>query len=131
MNARPLLAIFIVFVLLYAVFVVALYASGKRSHARTIRNLVPDTLILFRNLLKDDAVPSRYKWLLGLLIAYLVFPFDIVPDFIPIAGQLDDVIVIAFGLRLLLNAAGPSLIRKNWPGTRYSLNVLLKIARVN
>jgi uncharacterized membrane protein YkvA (DUF1232 family) len=130
MNARPLLAIFIVLALLYLVFVVSLYINGKQSRAREIAGFIPDTIILFKNLLKDEAVPKKYKWLLGVLIVYLAFPFDIVPDFIPIAGQLDDVIIVAFGLRLLLRASGPAVIKKNWQGPKRPLNALLKIANV-
>jgi uncharacterized membrane protein YkvA (DUF1232 family) len=60
---------------------------------------------LFRRALQDPGVPRRHKLLLGLAIAYLAMPFDLIPDFIPVLGQLDDAIVLALALRGLRRAA--------------------------
>jgi Protein of unknown function (DUF1232) len=51
-------------------------------------------------------VPRRKKVLLVALTGYLALPFDLVPDFIPVAGQLDDVVIVALVLRSLPAAAG-------------------------
>jgi uncharacterized membrane protein YkvA (DUF1232 family) len=55
-------------------------------------------------------------------------PIDLVPDFIPIAGQLDDAIVVALGLRAVLRSAGPELLCEHWRGPQRSLDVLLRLA---
>jgi uncharacterized membrane protein YkvA (DUF1232 family) len=55
-------------------------------------------------------------------------PFDLVPDFIPVAGQLDDAILAGLVLRVLLRSAGAELIREHWPGPEPSLNRLLRLA---
>jgi uncharacterized membrane protein YkvA (DUF1232 family) len=59
-----------------------------------------------RALLADPAVPLPAKLLLGLAVAYLAMPFDLIPDFIPVVGQLDDAFVV-FGAVLMLLALVP------------------------
>jgi uncharacterized membrane protein YkvA (DUF1232 family) len=115
-------------VAIYAAFVIWLLVAGRRQDARALAGFIPDCLILFRRLLADDRVPRRRKLLLAGLIAYLAMPFDLVPDFIPVAGQLDDAIIVAFVLRTVVRAGGPDLLREHWPGPATSLNALLRLA---
>lgn len=119
---------FVVAAALYLAFVLALVAAGRREHARAVAGFVPDCLVLFRRLLGDDRVPRRRKLMLLALIAYLAMPFDLVPDFIPVAGQLDDAIIVALVLRTLIRGAGPELVREHWPGPQASLDVLVRLA---
>jgi uncharacterized membrane protein YkvA (DUF1232 family) len=56
-------------------------------------------------------------------------PFDLVPDFIPVVGQLDDVVVVALALRAVLRGGGEALVREHWPGSAASLAVVLRVAR--
>jgi uncharacterized membrane protein YkvA (DUF1232 family) len=113
---------------LYALFVAALVIAGRREAARALARFVPDCIVLFRRLLADPRVPRRTKLLIGGLIGYLVMPFDLVPDFIPVAGYLDDAIVVALVLRYLLRTSGPGLIEEHWPGARGSLALILRFA---
>ena len=55
-------------------------------------------------------------------------PFDLVPDFIPVAGQLDDAIIVALVLRAVVRSGGPDLLREHWPGPAASLTVLMRLA---
>jgi uncharacterized membrane protein YkvA (DUF1232 family) len=55
-------------------------------------------------------------------------PLDLVPDFIPVAGQLDDAIVVGLGLRVALRGAGPAAVVRHWPGPATSLRVILWLA---
>ena len=113
---------------LYLAFVVALLLLGRREDARAWAGFVPDCVVLFKRLLGDDRVSRRRKLLIGALVGYLAMPFDLVPDFIPVAGQLDDAIVVAFVLRTVLRGAGPGLVEEQWPGPPASLTLMLRLA---
>jgi uncharacterized membrane protein YkvA (DUF1232 family) len=115
-------------VLAYAALLALLASVGRSVEARALARFIPDCIVLFRRLLSDPRVPRGRKLLLLALVAYLSMPFDLVPDFIPIAGQLDDAIVVAIVLRSVLRAAGPDLIREHWPGPARSLDTLLRLA---
>jgi uncharacterized membrane protein YkvA (DUF1232 family) len=115
-------------VVLYAAFVVGLMLAGRGADARAFAGFVPDCVVLFRRLIADERVPRRSKLLLGAMLAYLAMPFDLVPDFIPVAGQLDDLLVVALVLRRVLRSGGPELLREHWPGPPASLNALLGLA---
>jgi uncharacterized membrane protein YkvA (DUF1232 family) len=111
-------------VALYALAVLALVALGRRTDARALAGFIPDCVVLVRRLLRDPRVPRRTKVALYLLIAYLVMPVDLVPDFIPVAGQLDDAILVALVLRSFLRAGGAALVREHWPGPERTLGAL-------
>ena len=113
---------------LYAGLVGALLAAAPRADAAAIARLVPDCIVLVRRLVRDPRVPRRQRWLLGGLVVYLVMPVDLVPDFVPVAGQLDDAVIIALVLRGLLRSAGPGLMREHWPGPTALLVPLLRFA---
>jgi uncharacterized membrane protein YkvA (DUF1232 family) len=115
-------------VALWAAFVGALYVSGRHSEARVLAGFIPDCLVLVRGLLGDPRVARRDKALLVGLLGYLALPFDLVPDFIPVAGQLDDVLVAAWVLRRLVRGAGPDVVRYHWRGPKQSLGLILRLA---
>ena len=113
---------------LYAAFVLALLVAGRRTHARALAGFVPDCAILCRRLLGDARVPRARKLALAALVGYLVMPFDLVPDFIPVAGQLDDAVLVALVLRGIVRAAGADVVAEHWPGPEASLRVVLGVA---
>ena len=113
---------------LWAGFVVWLVSRGRREDARALAGFVPDCVVLVARLVRDPRVPRRRKVLLLALAAYLALPFDLVPDFVPVAGQLDDAIVVALVLRRLVRAGGEPLVRELWPGPDRSLALLLRLA---
>jgi uncharacterized membrane protein YkvA (DUF1232 family) len=117
-----------VFLLLYAAVVFALVIAGRRESARALAGFVPDCIVLCSRLLGDPRVPRRKKALLLALTGYLALPFDLVPDFIPLAGQLDDVVIFALVLRSLLRGGGEPLVREHWPGPENSLALVLRLA---
>jgi uncharacterized membrane protein YkvA (DUF1232 family) len=114
-------------VVVYAAFVLALVIAGRHDTARSLAGFIPDCIVLVKRLLHDPRVPRRRKLILGLVVGYLAVPFDLVPDFIPVAGQLDDAVVVALGLRALLRGSGTELLREHWPGPEQSLAVVLRL----
>jgi uncharacterized membrane protein YkvA (DUF1232 family) len=86
--------------------------------------LVPDVLRLVRDLLRDPIVPRRIRWLLVGLLAWLVSPIDLIPEFIPVLGPLDDVIVAIIVLRYVRRRLGPDEFRRRWPGTAEGYELL-------
>jgi uncharacterized membrane protein YkvA (DUF1232 family) len=117
-----------VVVAIWAGFVVWLVAAGRRGEARALATFIPDCIVLVTRLARDPRVPRRRKLLLLGLVGYLALPFDLVPDFIPVAGQLDDAIIVALVLRHFVRAGGEPLIREHWPGPEQSLALILRLA---
>ncbi len=115
--------------LVYAALIGWLVAVGRREDARALATLIPDCIVLAERLVRDPRVPRWRKWLLVALVGYLALPFDLVPDFIPVAGQLDDVIVVALVLRSLVRSGGEPLVRELWPGPERTLRLILRFAR--
>jgi uncharacterized membrane protein YkvA (DUF1232 family) len=117
-----------VVLVVYAGFVLSLALVGRREDARAFATLIPDCIVLVSRLARDPRVSRRRKLLLVLLAGYLALPFDLVPDFIPVAGQLDDAIVVALVLRSFVRSSGDDLIREFWPGPERSLALILRLA---
>ena len=112
----------------YAAAVLALVIAGRRADASALARFVPDCVVLLRRLCADPRVAWWRKALLIVAIAYLVMPIDLVPDFIPVAGQLDDAILVALVLRTVLRGAGERLLHEHWPGPPASLDVIRRLA---
>ncbi len=117
----------LVVVALYAAAVGALVVAGRRSDAAALARFVPDVVVLVRRLAADPRVPRRTRWLLGALALYLLLPIDLVPDVVPVAGQLDDVILAGLVLRRVVRAAGPEVVAEHWPGPPRGLEVLRRL----
>src|SRR4051794_16449483 len=83
---------------LYGLFVGWLALRGRREDARALARFIPDCIVLMTRLAQDPRVPRRRKLLLVALVAYLGLPFDLVPDFIPVAGRFCDAVVVALVL---------------------------------
>jgi uncharacterized membrane protein YkvA (DUF1232 family) len=115
-------------VLAYLGLVLALVVVGRRTDARAVAGFVPDCLVLCRRLLADTRVPRRHKALLAGLLGYLASPLDLIPDFIPVIGQLDDVLIAAVVLRTVRRGVRRSIVRQHWPGPPQSLRVVERIA---
>jgi uncharacterized membrane protein YkvA (DUF1232 family) len=95
---------------------------------RELSRFVPDLGVLFLRLARDRRVQPLRRLQLIVLGAYLVSPIDLIPDFIPVVGHLDDAAVAALVLRSVVRSAGPQVVCEHWPGSWRSLNVVLRLA---
>lgn len=77
---------------------------------------LPNFVILLKRLVTDPRVPRKSKLILGGTLLYLVSPIDIVPDFVPGLGQLDDVIIVLLALHSILNRVDDEVVVEHWPG---------------
>jgi uncharacterized membrane protein YkvA (DUF1232 family) len=111
---------------IWLLVVLVLLALGKKAQAREIAGLVPNLVILFRGLVGDARVPRRIKGLVWFALAWLVSPIDLIPEFIPVLGPLDDAIVAALVLRYVLRRTQPSVLLDHWRGQRSTLDALVK-----
>jgi len=118
----------IVLAVVYGGLIVAIAIGSRQWDLRLIAKLVPHCAVLFKRLLSDPRVSTAWKVASALTLVYLAFPFDLVPDFIPVAGHLDDAVAVALGLRVVLRGCGPELLREHWPGPESSLAVVLRLA---
>jgi uncharacterized membrane protein YkvA (DUF1232 family) len=112
----------------YAATLVVLVAAGRGTDAAAFARFVPDCVVLVRRLLGDPRVPMESKLLLGVLIVYLASPIDLVPDVIPVAGQLDDALLLALTLRHLVRRSGARVVAEHWPGPVRTLNAVLMLS---
>ena len=132
---EPLVGVLVGLAAVYAVLLLALWAYARR-HPETVAmtdalRLLPDLLRTIRRLAADPSMPRSVRVKLGLLLAYLLFPLDLVPDFLPVIGYADDVVVLALVLRSVVRSAGPDALRRHWPGTPAGLAVIERLAGAN
>jgi uncharacterized membrane protein YkvA (DUF1232 family) len=92
-------------------------ARPRGGLLREALRLLPDVLRLVRRLATDPTLPRGLRIRLGLLLAYLACPIDLIPDFIPVLGYADDAIIVTAVLRGVVRRAGIDAVRAHWPGT--------------
>jgi len=129
-TVTTLLWIALAVVIAWALFLLVLVLLGRRNDAKVMARFIPDMIVLFKRLLGDKRVPRKRKALLWLTLVYLALPIDIVPDFIPVAGQLDDAIVVALVLRWMLRGVDPIVLDELWPGPSSGLALLKRAAGI-
>lgn len=95
---------------------------------REALRLLPDVLRLVRRLAADPGLPRGVRVRLALLLAYLAFPIDLVPDFIPVLGHADDAVIVIAVLRSVVRRSGLQAVRRHWPGTDDGFVVLVRLA---
>jgi uncharacterized membrane protein YkvA (DUF1232 family) len=106
-----------------------LVALGKRSQARELAALLPNLLVLFRGLLADPRVPRSSKRWLWFALVWCISPIDLIPEFVPVAGPLDDAIVAALVLRHVLRRTDRAVLADHWRGDPATLDAIIRTGK--
>ena len=112
----------------YIVGIASLIAAGRREDARALAGFIPDCIVLVSRLARNKRISRARRAVLFLVLGYLAIPFDLVPDFLPGIGQLDDAVLLGLALRLVVRGGGIELVRQAWPGPQASLTLVLRAA---
>jgi uncharacterized membrane protein YkvA (DUF1232 family) len=128
---RALLTALGIAVAVWSAAVLLLFLAGKRSAARELAGLLPNLVALFRGLLRDPRVPRGTKLWIGFAVAWLLSPIDLIPEFVPVAGPLDDAIVAAIVLRHVLKRAGREVVEGHWRGDPATLRLILRAGGIS
>ena len=127
---QALLGVGVALLLAWLALVIALLIARPSTNVITESlRLMPDLVRLVARLARDQALPGEVRLRLGLLLAYLAFPLDLIPDVVPVVGYADDVIVVLWVLRSIIRAVGAEPIRRHWPGTPLGCEALLRLAK--
>jgi uncharacterized membrane protein YkvA (DUF1232 family) len=127
---RSLLIAASILAAIYVVLVGSLAVSGRKLAAKELVALLPNLLRRFRDLSKDGRVPRRAKVVLALAAVWLISPIDLLPEFLPVLGPLDDAVVGVLALRYLVKRAGPAVVREHWRGEPATLEAMMRAARI-
>lgn len=113
---------------IWAIAAAILYVIGRRIAAEELTGLIPALLRLFRDLFRDPRVGAGPKVWLALGAVYLMSPIDVLPEFIPVIGPVDDAVVAALVVRHLVRRTGHDVVREHWTGGPKTLALLLRVA---
>ena len=97
--------------------------GAKRTVMGTMKEL-PNFLRLLGGLLTDVRVSNTDKLLVAGAVAYILLPMDIVPDFIPFLGEIDDIFLLVLALQRLIGNAGRAVLLEHWMGDPKDLSSL-------
>jgi uncharacterized membrane protein YkvA (DUF1232 family) len=128
MDLRTILGILVALVALWALILAIFWAVRPRTIAvREVLGLVPDVIRLLRSIIGDRSAPLGVRVVLIGLVAWILSPIDLIPEFIPVLGPIDDVVVAVIALRYVRRRLGVENLRARWSGSRDGFEVLLRV----
>lgn len=128
MSGSTMVTILLGVLAVWAAFIALLWIVRPRDVGlRELVAVVPDLLRLVRSLLADGTVPLGVRLAVGGLLVWLVSPIDLIPEFVPVLGPLDDVIVAVLVLRYVRRRLGTDEFRRRWPGSTAGFELLVRL----
>lgn len=107
---------------------VVLAARLPEGVLKELASFLPDCVTTVRRLRSDPRVPRRAKWAVAFAGLWVLSPIDLIPEFLPIIGPLDDVVVVALALRYAARQVPTDVLIEAWPGKRSVIERLLGVS---
>jgi uncharacterized membrane protein YkvA (DUF1232 family) len=128
MDLRVILGIAVGIAVLWAlVLVLFWFLRPKGVSVREVVRIVPDVVRMLRDIVRDPASPLDVRLVLVGLLAWIVSPIDLIPEFIPVLGPMDDAVVAVVALRYVRRRVGAMRMRAAWPGTEDGFALLGRV----
>ena len=128
MDLGLILGIVAGIVLLWAALLVVFWLLRPRGvSARELVGTIPSVLRLMRSLIGDRSVPQDVRAVLFGLLVWILSPIDLIPEFIPVLGPLDDVVVAIVAMRYVRRRLGGEELRRRWTGTPEAFAIVARV----
>lgn len=114
-----------------SLLVVASVLAPRDLPKQALLRLYPDLLRLMVSLCRDPRVGRRVRWRLFVAVVYDAQPFNLIPDFVPVIGLADNVVVTAWAIRSALRTSGRDVVLSHWHGTAASFVLVCKLCSLN
>ena len=93
--------------------------------AKDLASFLPDCVTTARRLRNNPEVPRRAKIAVAFAALWVISPIDLIPEFLPVIGPLDDVVVVALALRYAARSVPREVLMDAWPGNPDLMNRIL------
>jgi uncharacterized membrane protein YkvA (DUF1232 family) len=128
MDVRLIVGLFLSLVVLWVALLALFWVfRPKGVPVRELVGLIPDVLRLLRSLIADGSAPLDVRIVLVGLLAWILSPIDLIPEFIPVLGPLDDVVVAVVAMRYVRRRVGSEDLRRRWTGTPDGFAILGRV----
>lgn len=128
MDLSLVIGILVGLLALWTVLLVLFWVLRPRGvSARDLVRLVPDILRLIRSVIGDGSAPLDVRVVLVGLLVWIISPIDLIPEFIPVLGPLDDVVVAVVSMRYVRRRMGSDELRRRWVGTADGFALLTRV----
>jgi uncharacterized membrane protein YkvA (DUF1232 family) len=129
MDPLPIaLAAILVVLAIWALLVLGVWrAAPSKATVLEVVRLLPDVLRLAAGLARDPTTPRSCRIALAGLAVWIASPIDLIPEFVPVIGPLDDIVVAAIVLRWVGGRVGVEALRAHWPGSGEGFGLVLRL----
>jgi uncharacterized membrane protein YkvA (DUF1232 family) len=128
LDLRPIVLAVLAVAAVWVAFLALLWVLRPRGTSlRELVAVVPDLLRLLRDLVADGTTPLDVRIVIVVLVAWIVSPIDLIPEFIPVLGPADDVVVAIVALRYVRRRIGSEALHDRWPGSPEGFDVLARV----
>ena len=121
-------AVMVGLLVVWGLLLVLLWVVRPRDvPARELLGVIPDLIGLTRSLISDGDVPLDVRLVAAGAVVWVINPIDLVPDFLPLIGWLDEIVVIVLALRYVRRRLGVPALRARWPGSQDGFSLLCTV----